>query len=67
MIAFQHYATGLLPQEFVAVAGYGIGTPGYVCTGEAFEQGGYEPSASAIVPESERLVKKAIRQLLGVE
>ncbi len=67
MVAFQHYATGLLPDEFVAVAGYGIGTPGYVCTAEAFEQGGYEPSASAIVPESERVVKRAIRQLLGVE
>jgi hypothetical protein len=67
MIEFQHYAQGLLPDEFVAVAGYGLGTPGYVCTEEAFEQGGYEPSASAVVRESEHAVKKAIRQLLGVE
>jgi len=67
LIAFQHYAQGLLPDEFVAVAGYGLGTPGYVCTEKAFEEGGYEPSASAVVPESERLVNGAIRQLLGVE
>jgi len=67
LIAFQHYAQGLLPDEFVAVAGYGLGTPGYVCTEKAFEQGGYEPSASGVVPESEQLVNKAIRQLLGVE
>jgi len=67
LIAFQHYAQGLLPDEFVAVAGYGLGTPGYVCPEKAFEEGGYEPSASAVVPESERLVNGAIRELLGVE
>jgi len=67
LIAFQHYAQGLLPDEFVAVAGYGLGTPGYVCTEKAFDEGGYEPSASAVVPESEPLVNAAIRQLLGVE
>jgi len=67
LIAFQHYAQGLLPDEFVAVAGYGLGTPGYVCPEKAFDEGGYEPSASAVVPESEPLVNGAIRQLLGVE
>ncbi len=49
MIAYQHFACGLLPGQFVAVAGYGLGTPGYVCTERAFAEGGYEPSASAIV------------------
>ncbi|OHB85598.1 MAG: hypothetical protein A2V98_25430 [Planctomycetes bacterium RBG_16_64_12] len=67
MIEFQHFAQGLLPGGFVAVAGYGIGTPGYVCTERAFEEGGYEPSASAVVPQSEEVVKTAIRQLLAVE
>jgi len=67
MIEYQHYAQGLLPGEFVAVAGYGIATPGYVCTEQAFEEGGYEPSASAVVPQCETVLKAAIRQLLGAE
>ena len=65
MIEFQHFAGRSLPDEFVAVAGYGIGTPGYVCTEESFHEGGYEPSASAIVPESEKVIKKAIGDLLA--
>jgi hypothetical protein len=67
MIEFQHFAQRTQPDAFVAVAGYGIGTPGYVCTEKSFEEGGYEPSASAIVPESEEVVKQAIRDLLAGE
>lgn len=67
MIEFQHFAQGLAPEGFVAVAGYGVCTPGYICTEKAFEEGGYEPSASAIVPESEKVLKAAIRQILAVE
>jgi hypothetical protein len=67
MIEFQHYAQQLLPDAFVAVAGYGIGTPGYVCPERAFEEGGYEPSASAIVPPSEGIIKEAIRELLTTD
>lgn len=67
MIAYQHFAQGLAPDGFVAVAGYGVCTPGYICTEKAFEEGGYEPSASAIVPESEKVLKAAIRQVLAVE
>ena len=67
MIEYQHFAQRVLPGEFVAVAGYGLATPGYVCTEKAFEEGGYEPSASDIVPESEKVVKQAIRRLLTTE
>jgi len=67
MVEFQLFTQQLLPNEFVAVAGYGIGTPGYICTEKAFEEGGYEPSASAVVPESEKVLKAAIRKLLAVE
>ena len=67
MIEYQHFAQGVLPGEFVAVAGYGLATPGYVCTEKAFEEGGYEPSASDIVPESEKVLKPAIRRLLAAE
>jgi hypothetical protein len=67
MIEYQHFAQRVVPGEFVAVAGYGLATPGYVCTEKAFEEGGYEPSASAIVPESEKVLKPAIRRLLAAE
>ena len=67
MIEFQLFAQQLLPNDFVAVAGYGIATPGYICTEKAFEEGGYEPSASGVVPQSEKVMKTAIRQLLAVE
>ncbi len=67
MIEFQHYAQRILPEDFVAVAGYGLATPGYVCTEEAFKQGGYEPGASNVVPGSEKDVKRAIREALAVE
>jgi hypothetical protein len=67
MVHYQLYAQGLMPRGFVAVAGYGDGSPGYVCTEKAFDEGGYEPRASRVAPHSEPLVKKAIRQLLGLE
>jgi hypothetical protein len=67
MIEFQRYAQQLLPQEFVAVAGYGDCCCGYVCTEAAFREGGYEPTDSFVVPESEKVLQAAIRRLLGVE
>ncbi len=67
MVEFQLYAQKQKPEDFVAVAGYGLGSPGYICTEKAFDEGGYEPSASAVKPCSEGLVKAGIRQLLGVK
>jgi len=66
MVEFQLYAQKLLPEDFVAVAAYGDCGPGYVCTAAAFDEGGYEPSASAVAPESEAVLKAAIGRLLGV-
>ena len=66
MIEFQRYAQQRKPDAFVAVAGYGDCGPGYVCTEAAFGEGGYEPTASLVKPESEGLLKKAIAALLGV-
>jgi len=67
MIEFQHFAGGLLPEGFVVVAGYGLGDPGYVCTAKAYEEGGYEPSASMCPPDAEEVLKTAIRKLLAAE
>ncbi|NQT16008.1 MAG: hypothetical protein HQ582_24850 [Planctomycetes bacterium] len=67
MIEFQLYAQRLLADGFVAVAAYGDCGPGYICTEKAFDEGGYEPTDSLVVPRSESILKTAIRQLLGVE
>ena len=49
----------------MAVAGYGDGGPGYLCTEAAYPEGGYEPTASLVAPKSEAIVKQAIAQLLA--
>ncbi len=67
MVCFQLFAQSLKPGAFVAVAGYGDGGTGYLCPAKAYGEGGYEPTASRVKPESETLVKKAIAALLGVE
>jgi hypothetical protein len=67
MVCFQRFAQDLKPGAFVAVAGYGDGGPGYLCPAKAYGEGGYEPTASRVKPESEALVKKAIAALLGAE
>ena len=65
MLAFQRFAQGLYPDRFVAVAGYGDISPGYLCTDRAFQEGGYEPSAANAGPGTEARVKRLIRQLLN--
>lgn len=65
LLAFQRYAQQLGEPSFVAVAGYGEISPGYLCPDEAFRQGGYEPGASNGTPGTEARVKDVIRKLLG--
>jgi hypothetical protein len=67
MVCFQLFAQGLKAAEFVAVAGYGDGGPGYLCPAKAFTEGGYEPTDSNVTPQSEARLKKAIAALLGVD
>jgi hypothetical protein len=64
MNEFQRYAQSLRPRDFVAVAGYGQWCTGYLCTERAFAEGGYEPTATAVVPASEAVLKKAIGKLM---
>jgi hypothetical protein len=62
-LEYQEYAQTL--GKFVAVAGYGDISPGYLCTDRAHDEGGYEPSASHAAPGTEAILKQAIRKLLG--
>lgn len=67
LLEFQKFAQRSKPKAFVAVAGYGDGGSAYICTDEAFREGGYEPSATNLSPGAEPLLKSAIRRLLGTE
>lgn len=63
MIDFQFFCQDQVPGGFVAVAAYGDGGPGYICTEASFDEGGYEPGASRVAPASEGILKNAIREL----
>jgi len=67
MVEFQRFAQKLRPDALVAVAAYGDLGPGYICTQAAFREGGYEPSASRVAPQSEAVLKNAIAQLFKEE
>ncbi len=63
-VEYQVFAQNLRPDRFVVVAGYGDGEPGYICTDAAFDEGGYEPTASRVGPPSESRLKAAMADLL---
>ncbi len=64
-IEFQLAAKKMRPDLFVTVAGYGDYAPGYICTAEAYKEGGYEPGmASAVTADAEKVMMYAIRKLL---
>ena len=67
MVEFQLFAQRVKPEGFVAVAAYGDVGPGYICTERSFSEGGYEPTASRVAPNSEGPFKKAIRELLEAD
>lgn len=67
MLEFQLFAQRQRPDAFVAVAGYGDGSPSYICTAQSFEEGAYEPGAAAVGPGAEKILKAAMRKLMGTE
>jgi hypothetical protein len=65
MVEFQLAAKAERPDLFVAMAAYGDYGPEYICTDEAYKEGGYEASgASGVAPGSEKVVMTAIKKLL---
>jgi len=67
LVDFQLMAQRICPQHFVAVAGYGDNTTGYIPTAADFSAGGYEPSVAICKPEAETIIKRTMAELLGVE
>ncbi|WP_257668334.1 hypothetical protein [Parapedobacter tibetensis] len=67
-VAFQLAAKKMREDLFIAVAGYGDYAPGYICTAEAYEEGGYEAGpASGVTAEAEKVVLDAMEKLLKNE
>lgn len=64
IVDYQIRAQALLPGGFVAVAGYGDGSPGYICTAEEFAAGGYEAEASNCTPDVAPLLEAGIAALV---
>lgn len=63
LLAFQREAQAAGQGRFVCAAGYGDISPGYLCRDEDYRLGGYEPSASNVLPGSEERIRQAIRTL----
>ena len=64
LVDYQLFAQRSAPGDFVAVAAYTDLGPGYICTDKAFEEGGYEPTDTAVGPGSEAVLKAAVVKLL---
>jgi hypothetical protein len=64
-VEYQLYAQELRPDAFVVVPSYGDCGPGYVTLARSFEEGGYEPTDSFCSPESEGIMREAIRKLVA--
>jgi hypothetical protein len=64
MLFFQQFAMQAAPGKTVMAVGYGDISPGYLCTDEAFLQGGYEPSASNAGASMETVLTRAIKEVL---
>jgi hypothetical protein len=62
-IEYQLKAQALAPDQFVCVAGYGDGGPGYIPTDQAYLEGGYEPTVALAAPCEATLVKTMAKLL----
>jgi hypothetical protein len=63
-VEYQLEAKSMRKDLTVAMAAYGECGPEYICTKEAYAQGGYEDGASAVTPEVEEVLMDAMRKLL---
>jgi hypothetical protein len=63
-IEYQLFAQQQRPVGFVATASYGDGGPGYIPLEKSFAEGGYEPTQAFAAPESEKVMRETIVELL---
>jgi hypothetical protein len=63
-VEYQLAAKALRPDLAVSLAAYGDYGPYYICTKEAYSQGGYEATDSPVTEDSEEILMNAFRKLL---
>ncbi|MEA4831098.1 MAG: neutral/alkaline non-lysosomal ceramidase N-terminal domain-containing protein [Oscillospiraceae bacterium] len=71
-VEYDYAIKAMLPGRHTIVAGYSNGTPGYICTADMYDYGGYEPSGSCCCyyaregfkPETEQLILSEIKENL---
>lgn len=63
-VEYQLFAQQQRPGGFVCTASYGDGVTGYIPLEHSFEEGGYEPSQAYAAPDSEKVMKQTISDLL---
>ncbi len=63
-VEYQLFAQKQRPGGFVCTASYGDGVTGYIPLKHSFEEGGYEPTQAYAAPESEKVMKQTISDLL---
>jgi len=63
-VEYQLAAKAFRPDLAVSMAAYGDYGPFYICTKEAYKQGGYEVSSSPVTGDSEDLLMKTFYKLL---
>lgn len=63
-IEYQIFAQQQRVGSFVATASYGDGATGYIPLEKSFAEGGYEPTQAYAAPESEKVMKATIVELL---
>ncbi|MBL8795342.1 MAG: hypothetical protein JNM56_15665 [Planctomycetia bacterium] len=66
-VEFQLKAQEMRKDSTVCVASYGDGGPGYIPPAKAYFEGGYEPTVALAGPDSEEILLRALRKLLGKE
>lgn len=67
-VEYQLAAKAMCDDDWLAVAAYGDGGPGYIGTAISYEQGGYEVSrVSRTAPTVEEVLTKVTRQLLDLD
>lgn len=63
-VEYQLFAQQQRPGGFVCTASYGDGVTGYIPLEHSFVEGGYEPSQAYAAPDSEKMMKQTISDLL---
>jgi len=63
-VEYQLFAQQQRPGGFVCTASYGDGVTGYIPLEQSFVEGGYEPSQAYAAPNSEKVIKQTLSDLL---